>query len=95
MLIVCTQGILTLHANLLAADNLIHGPGEGGLQLLGHLVQGLHLQQRPALQELPEMRLVQAPAAACRSCGTAFSGLKQEPMHCLVSIHKSVVRESL
>ena len=64
MLIVYAQGTLTLHANLLAADDLSHGPGEGRLQLLGHLVERLHLQQRPALQKLPEMRLVQAPAAA-------------------------------
>ena len=84
ILIVHAQGLVTPHADLLAADNLIHGPGEGGLQLLGHLVERLHLQQRPALQELPEVRLVQAPAAAfCFSC-TAFLGLEEEPWHCLV-----------
>ena len=53
-----------LASHLLAADDIRHRPVESRLQVPGHLVQRLHVHQRPALQEAPEVVLVQASAVA-------------------------------
>lgn len=55
----CTGGFGPAH--LLAANGLGIGLAQSRLQLLSHLEQRLHLQQRPALQELLEVPLVQNP----------------------------------
>ena len=61
-----------LGSHLLAADDIRHRPVESRLQVSGHLVQRLHVHQRPALQEAPEVILVQASALAGLSPIAAF-----------------------
>ncbi len=56
--------------HLLAADDFRRGLVESRSNVFSDLVQRLHLQQRPALEELPEVPLLQAPA--CKSIHPSY-----------------------